>query len=289
MSFDLLAMVRSDVARRRRNADAVVIRGIEVTQTIENELRAIILQVVNYWGAASRDVIIPLYENEIAAMRFVRDDANDNMRAAVDAVAEGSSRLVLTLGPLVSDWTLRVQRWHNGRWTDGVRSATGFDITSLIADLSAAEEVTAYREWASSLIRNVDDDMRRRVENSVYRGFASQSPRRIIANEIADAMRIGRARARFIARDQANKLSGKLDELRHREAGVDQYRWETARDERVRDTHRANQGKIFRWDKPPRVTGHPRTEPNCRCTPQPYLAILEGVDPSKTEADIEFV
>lgn len=47
------------------------------------------------------------------------------------------------------------------------------------------------------------------------------------------------------------------------------YTWRTAGDERVRSSHAANEGRIFAWaDAPP--IGHPGTEPNCRCWPEPY-------------------
>lgn len=288
MKFDLPAMVREDARRQRRNVGAIVIRGISVTRSIEEELRRIIVQVVRHWSAAAQSTILPMYGNELAAMRFVRDDANDNLQAAIAGTADDASRLVVTLGANVGEWVVRVERWHQGRWTDGVQSATGFNIGSLVSSLDAAEEVVAFTEWSSSLIRNVSDDMRRRVEAATFKGVANQEPRRAVGREIAKALKIGRARANLIARDQANKLSGKLDELRHREAGIDEYRWETARDERVRDTHRRNQGKVFSWGKPPKVTGHPRTEINCRCTAQPYMAILEDFDPSLTEAEVEF-
>lgn len=267
-------MAQESAKGSRRNVSAVAMRGIEVTQSIENELRAIGVQVVNFWGTSARDTIIPIYARELEALKFVRDDASDRLRQAIDGTAEDASRLVISLHPAIRNWTVRVERWHAGKWTDGVRRATGLDVAFLISNLSAEAEVTAFQEWASGLIRNVGDDVQRRIETAIFMNLAANAPRRKLANEIADAMRIGRARARFIARDQANKLSGKLDELRHREAGINQYRWETARDERVRDTHRRNQGKVFKWSKPPRVTGHPRTEPNCRCTAQPYIPLL---------------
>ena len=47
------------------------------------------------------------------------------------------------------------------------------------------------------------------------------------------------------------------------------YIWRTVGDDQVRDSHAANEGKIFRWDNPP-DTGNPGDAINCRCTAEPY-------------------
>lgn len=47
------------------------------------------------------------------------------------------------------------------------------------------------------------------------------------------------------------------------------YTWRTARDERVRSSHAANEGRIFAWNDPPTV-GHPGSQHNCRCWAEPY-------------------
>lgn len=47
------------------------------------------------------------------------------------------------------------------------------------------------------------------------------------------------------------------------------YTWRTARDERVRSAHAANDGHVFSWSAAP-ATGHPGHEFNCRCWAEPY-------------------
>lgn len=277
MTFDLPAMI----ARERGRRGTVTMRPIEVPQALERELYRIAREVVVFWAGRLREDLLPLYAREVETLRaMTRDQGPDGLEAEIAAIAEGARRLVVTLNQRLASWVVRVETWHRGRWVNGVRASTGFSVESLVANLSANDEVQAFQRWASGLIRDLSDELRQRVEAEVFQGFASQTPRRTIGRELSKALEIARKRANLIARDQANKLSGKLDELRHREAGVERYRWETARDDRVRRTHRANQGKVFRWDKPPRVTGHPRTEINCRCTAQPYIDLVEEVDPS---------
>lgn len=269
------------VARRDRRG-TVTMRPIEVTQALERELYLIMREVVVHWRNGLRDELLPLYERERALLSaMTRDQGPDSLEAGIAAIAEGARRLVINLDPRLQSWVTRIERWHRGRWVNGVRTTAGVDVDGLVRNLVADDEVRAFQRWASGLIRDLSDDLRRRVEAEVYQGFAQQTPRRKIGKVLSEALEITRKRAEFIAVDQSNKLSGKMDELRSREAGVDRYRWRTAGDERVRPTHRANEGKVFSWDKPPATTGHPRTEPRCRCTSQPYIELLEEVDPSR--------
>lgn len=57
-----------------------------------------------------------------------------------------------------------------------------------------------------------------------------------------------------------------------KQAGItDQYVWRTLRDERVRPSHRMNDGRVFSWSDPP-ATGHPGEDYNCRCEAVPFVA-----------------
>lgn len=47
------------------------------------------------------------------------------------------------------------------------------------------------------------------------------------------------------------------------------YTWRTAGDHKVRTAHAALNGRVFSWANPP-DHGHPGSEPNCRCWPEPY-------------------
>ena len=84
-----------------------------------------------------------------------------------------------------------------------------------------------------------------------------------------------RNRARLIARDQNNKIVGKLNEIRHQETGGERYIWMSSEDARVRSNHAALDGKEFYWDAPPvgggtspSERGHPGSGIQCRCWAQ---------------------
>lgn len=65
--------------------------------------------------------------------------------------------------------------------------------------------------------------------------------------------------------------NGKPISLSLKQLGAtDQYVWRTQRDERVRRSHRINDGRIFSWSDPP-STGHPGEDFSCRCEAIPYI------------------
>ncbi len=53
-------------------------------------------------------------------------------------------------------------------------------------------------------------------------------------------------------------------------SATDQYVWRTQHDERVRTSHRINDGRVFSWSDPP-PTGHPGEDHNCRCEAVPFI------------------
>lgn len=94
------------------------------------------------------------------------------------------------------------------------------------------------------------------------------------------ALWVSRLRSQAVARDEVYGLQA--DALRQwaTETGSTHYIWVTARDERVRASHSALDGKVFAWAEPP-VTGareganHPGEAPNCRCRALPVEATYE--------------
>ena len=52
------------------------------------------------------------------------------------------------------------------------------------------------------------------------------------------------------------------------------YIWRTRRDDKVRPSHAANNGRVFSWNDPPE-TGHPGEDYGCRCTAEPFLPSVD--------------
>ncbi|HNE56710.1 MAG TPA: minor capsid protein, partial [Leptospiraceae bacterium] len=88
-------------------------------------------------------------------------------------------------------------------------------------------------------------------------------------------LKVGDGRAANIGRDQTNKLAGLINSERQKKIGIKEFTWRTKKDNRVRDSHEALEGKPFDW-----ITGaqglldmpssrFPGDDPNCRCWAEP--------------------
>lgn len=86
-------------------------------------------------------------------------------------------------------------------------------------------------------------------------------------------------RVDLIARDQSSKIAAAFNEARSAAVGISQYTWQTAGDERVRDSHAENDGQVFSFDEGAPLDdgslGNPGDDINCRCAALPLVEEAE--------------
>ena len=137
-------------------------------------------------------------------------------------------------------------------------------------------------EWSENLkiyIRSWGDkeilDLRNRITtNSLY----GQRAEAMVA-DIERLYDVTKNKAKFLARQETALFMSKLRETRYAEMGVTMYRWSTSNDERVRDTHKKLNGKIFSFASPPIVDGkghraNAGEDFGCRCLAIPVIENL---------------
>lgn len=131
------------------------------------------------------------------------------------------------------------------------------------------------------LIKGIPEKLYQQITNAVVKankivGYdqasLSREMHQLITEDLNLCFNKASTRAKLIARDQTNKTISILTETRHREIGITKYEWLGVDDERERESHLENNGKIFHYDDPPE-TGHPGQDYNCRCT---QLGIFEA-------------
>lgn len=114
------------------------------------------------------------------------------------------------------------------------------------------------------LISSVQDKYRKEVEELLRTDGLDQ--KKVIAT-LKKRFNVSHSRAKLIARNESlNVLSG-LEEVQQTNVGIKQYKWVTAHDERVRESHVERDGKTFNWGSSDIKPGE---EINCRC-------IAEGI------------
>lgn len=273
MSYDLARLTRLNGIRRD-----VVLRPIVPPQQFATAYFSIASRILRVWATSIETYILPAYENALAKVvrdalaKVVRDDEVSNLEAALASAALSAQAEVLSATEDLSPWITRVESWHRQKWASVVRAGTKVDVWPFLDVNAVQDEVTAALKRNAALIRNLSDDLRRRVEYLVWDSLIKQTPRRELAAELRRELSVGRTRALFIATDQTTKISGQLDRLRQEEAGVRRFKWRTSEDDRVREEHVALNGKIFPWRRRP-SEGLPGEPPRCRCKGQAVIEL----------------
>lgn len=147
------------------------------------------------------------------------------------------------------------------------------DILGQTADVSRVEEyinaikknfiatsITSFDKLGQLFIQTSEIELRRLVGNGA-------KVNEIIA-DVNNRLAKYERQAVLTSRGIVARVNAELTQRRLVSMGLNEYIWHTQLDERVRPTHRANEGEKFRWDKPPAVTGHPGHDYLCRCWPE---------------------
>ena len=135
----------------------------------------------------------------------------------------------------------------------------------ITVDIDEPFEINIARAWVNrnvGLIKGATDDYRKKIKDAVLetvmRGGTSQElSKKLLSTDNT----LTKSRANIIARDQITKLNGVLTRRRQTSIGVDEYRWITANEERVRGnpsglypktkpSHWVLHNKTCRWDDP---------------------------------------
>lgn len=217
-----------------------------------------------------RDVVVaelPRLEAEARATGIVVDGLGDMLAALIARAAAMQARLggIGEDAKKAAEQTASHGRREFERVVEHALPVTPFAREPFL--------VAAVDDFAAANIRAVkklESDALSEIERVVADGFRQGKRSNAIAKDIQGRINIAGNRAKLIARNEVGNLSGQLNRLRQKNAGITTYRWITSRDERVRPDHADRHGKTFSWDDAP-SDGHPGEPINCRCTASPVF------------------
>ena len=120
--------------------------------------------------------------------------------------------------------------------------------------------------------------LRKRMEMHVFSGARHED----MVATIQRRYEVSESKAKFLARQETKLLMGKYKEIRYQDAGVNSYKWKCVTGNAlhpVRPAHKALDGTIQYWNKPP-IVSEPRQKVrranagcdfNCRCQAIPIV------------------
>jgi SPP1 gp7 family putative phage head morphogenesis protein len=163
-------------------------------------------------------------------------------------------------------------------WRQSLAPAT--KSISIPANLTDAQKQVIARDWGENLDLYIKDwaeenitKLRAAIQDNVLTGGRAEG----MEKQLMQSYGVSRRKAKFLARQETSLLMSKFQETRYQEAGITEYKWSGADDERERPDHRALNNKIFRFDNPPvtnKSTGarnNPGEDFGCRCIAIPIV------------------
>lgn len=229
--------------------------------------RKVLLDLVAEMREAIRTTVVEklpnlVRESDMAAGRRTDapedeiDTLTENLRARFGAIVDKKRVRELVLAN-----ARQVSTFNRGQVSKQTQALVGVDLPDTERFLYSHLEL--YARDNVNLVTKMAAETLTKIENTVTAGARAGLRHEDIAAEVMRVADVSESRAALIARDQVAKLNGELTRARQTSVGIEEYRWETSGDERVRESHKANDGKVFRWDDPPAETGHPGEDYQC--------------------------
>lgn len=215
-----------------------------------------------------RTSVLPIARQEIVEAR---------KGLSMDADKTTFQRFIASIARLVGAAETMVDRIlgleakrHTKQFNATARKALGIDLNAVVREEDLADFLRIVGARNAGLIKGLADDVAKRIQTAVTSAVLNGTPARALAAEITRQFGIADRRAQLIARDQISKLTSDLNRQRHQQAGITEYVWRTAADERVRERHRALEGKVYAYGQPTGAEeGLPPGQPiACRCVAQ---------------------
>ena len=259
------------------------------------------IRIVNSYMAAEKEILIkyiPLLKQILnEASQFHTDSKKDNENRRKQSRLSVIDNIIVKLTVLFRSIEKEVeaasglydlkrkinnianlgQKLTTLEWKKAVRKALGIN---LLDDYYSGDIYKDLLEkWVSDnvdLIKTAQSNSLDKMKEIVYQNYMKGTTTTDIVKEIQRQYGMTKRHAKLIARDQMGKLNSKISQYQQQDAGIEEYIWSTAGDERVRNSHRELNGKKFRWDSPPLNSDgrrcHPGEDYQCRCI---ALAVID--------------
>lgn len=252
----------------RKNKEKTV-QGVTNPKSPEVKYRKQLLELTRKLKQEVDDQVIPILKT--LEPEYVNDAYARTLQEVFDRLRDRFKDIGTNARIVANDFVQNTNNTNKQRFYKAMENAVGVDLQSIIQNEGLEETLVATTRQNVSLIKSIPDEYFKNIETIVFTNTTQGSKSSSIIRQIQKLNNSTEKRARLIARDQTSKLNSALSQQRQQNLGVEEYIWRTAGDERVRDNHRSKNGKIFKWSDPPKDTGHPGEDIQCRCVAQPII------------------
>lgn len=265
------------VGRMRKRQRVLQLKNLQHNRATELWYKTELLKVVKVITTRTEEVLKPLLQKlsyQWSKDSVAYDGYKADLEQTFDDLASSFGGLRQTAQRLAKLAAERCAEHVDESLKEALKQSVGVDITGALTSEALAAPMESALVANVELIKSIPTKYLDSVKSRVYESTSEGLRWEDIVEKIQDIGSVTESRAKLIARDQVSKMNGSFNEARQTSLGIDKYIWQTSGDERVRDTHADNDGKVFNWDDPP-ATGHPGEDINCRCVALPYFNLDE--------------
>lgn len=240
--YSLPAIARAQNPGRKRDA---VFRPIVPTNALASDLFTRCYKPLITAMQTAIPAIVAAYERGLPVRDALITDSTDQAQQQTETMGQQLQRLVLALLPGLSDWSIRVDRWHQGQFKGAALAATGVNLDTVLIGSGTPQSVGEYVAWNTALMKDVGQQAQQKMSAAIFSAFQARQPATDLARDLRDIVGLSRARSLRIASDQLGKLSSALDTERMDEAGITEFKWRHSGKVHYRPWHRARDGKNY--------------------------------------------
>lgn len=262
-------------AYKRKKGRPGKARPIFIARQAELQYTKELLAISKYCQDATAELVIPVFGQYIGDSLFsiAIDKLKKKLEEAVDKVADKIANRIIAAQQKESDAQLATQ----------LETMTGLDLRGIFKDEDLKQTVDEAIAANVKLIKSIPEKYADQIESAILNGLQEGKRAEDIEKDLAKIGDATDKRAKIIARDQLGKINGRFAQMRQQKLGITHYYWSTSHDERVRNSHKQRDGRLYAWADAPE-DGHPGIPILCRCVPKPYLEhILDPKAPTPEE------
>ena len=169
-----------------------------------------------------------------------------------------------------------VERRDKDAWVQAARQMGKTLRNDLFTHNQVSEMMRSALSIQVKLITSLPIEAAERVQKIALENIVTSSRGEELQKQILASGHVSVGRAKLIARTETSRTASLLMQSRATYIGSEFYHWRTVQDSDVRREHRALEGKVIPWKKPP-IAGtngmryHAGQGPNCRCYCEPIL------------------
>lgn len=184
----------------------------------------------------------------------ITNDSVFGVLAALEQIRQKFSNIDLFANKVSTGVVNAINLNSRQRLLNSVNSKMGVDITNVLNEKGLNEVVALQRQKNKVLIKSIPEEFLKSIEVIITNGIANGESYKDLEKQIKGLKGINSTfgkldnRIKLIVRNEVSTINANITKARVQQLGINIYEWQTAEDERVRESHKVMNGKYCTYE-----------------------------------------